>query len=87
MQNKDYGAYTIIAQMKPEKYPPQNVSFIVEPSRIPEYLSQIAIAGICVGALFVFILLMIVIIWNSVYIRVYYKVIFGVYEMGKMKQD
>ena len=73
--------------MNPEKYPPQNVSFVVEPNRIPKYLSEITIAGICVGALFVFILLMIVIIWNSVYIRVYYKVIFGVYEMGKMKQD
>ena len=63
--------------------PGDTFKFTLERDEKPSLIRNATLVCICIGGFLLFIAVMIFILYNTIYIRVYYKRRFGVYIVGK----
>ena len=82
MRNNDYGSYEVLVQKDNKQR--VNATLSISPNPEPVLLTQATLAGICVGAVLIFLALILLASYNSVYVRVYFKRYFGLHIIGEI---
>ena len=84
ISDADFGLYQLIV-VKDNKHR-ENQTLTIAANSVPALTSQAIVTGISIAVVFALLIFIIVVMRSNVYIRVYYKRIFGVYVIGELVQ-